>query len=185
MPWKDLTIVREKDLGTKHPIKYFLENHSMLHLLLESSIHNRSYCYFKSGYRIFSLKILEWQVWLRETLVICTWGASFGLSGYRIKSGMTARLVFGMTSLDWIKNLSLRGVKRRGNLLSFWSKSRSIQRDCFTAFAMTQDHWRRSFVVPALNDLMIKIWKNLFQWEIQSWYYPELVQLEILLFRYN
>ena len=36
MPWKDLTIVREKDWGSKHPIKYFLENHSILHLLLES-----------------------------------------------------------------------------------------------------------------------------------------------------
>ena len=32
--------------------------------------------------------------------------------------------------------MSLRGVKRRGNLLSFWSK-----RDCFTSFAMTAIKW--------------------------------------------
>ena len=35
-PWKDSTIVQGKDLGIKHPIKYSLENHTMLHLLLES-----------------------------------------------------------------------------------------------------------------------------------------------------
>ena len=35
MPCKELTIVQEKDLNTKHPIKYFLKNHSMLHLLVE------------------------------------------------------------------------------------------------------------------------------------------------------
>ena len=28
-----------KDLGLKHPIMYFLENHTMLHLLLESSLY--------------------------------------------------------------------------------------------------------------------------------------------------
>ena len=36
-PWKDSTIVQGKDLGIKHPIRYFLENHTMLHLLLEFS----------------------------------------------------------------------------------------------------------------------------------------------------
>jgi len=33
--------------------------------------------------------------------------------------------------------MSLRGVKRRGNLLSSWSKHRPIQRDCFAMLAMT------------------------------------------------
>ena len=95
---------------------YSLQELANVPFLLLANIYNRSYLYLKSVFRIFSLKISECQVCLGETLVICTWGASFGPSGYRIKSGMTTRLVFGMTTLDWIKNLSLRATMWRRNL---------------------------------------------------------------------